>query len=138
MVQIDLENPASWTILVVDDDADNVAIAGDTFELFGATVYTAQNGHDGYEVLKTVRPTFILLDLSMPIMDGWQLLEALRQNTANDDIPVIALTAHAMLGDKERALDAGFNGYISKPFKIDSILDDVKSCLSNFITATTH
>ncbi len=67
----------------------------------------------------------------MPTMDGWQTFERIRAQPATHDIPVIALTAHAMPGDKERALLAGFDGYIAKPFVLTSLVDDIKQCLAD-------
>ena len=137
MATIELENPESWTVLIIDDDEDNREIASDTFIMFGAVVYTAENGQEGLETMKTLQPTFILLDLSMPVMDGWQTHKALRQNPAWRHIPIIALTAHAMVGDKERVMEAGFDGYIGKPFRIGRVLDEVRFCLAKFVAAQT-
>jgi CheY-like chemotaxis protein len=83
-------------------------------------------------VLNTITPTFILLDLSMPEMDGWEMLRQVRQNNLMNGVPIIALTAHAMTGDRERVLNAGFNGYISKPFRIASLLEEIRKCLNEF------
>jgi hypothetical protein len=137
MVQINISDPETWTILIIDDDDDNLAIATDTFEMFGSTVHTADNGQAGLDALNICQPTFILLDLSMPILDGWQTLKALRDIPEVAQIPVIALTAHAMVGDKERVMEAGFDGYIGKPFRINTVLDEVRYCLAKFLTAQT-
>jgi CheY-like chemotaxis protein len=66
----------------------------------------------------------------MPVMDGWQTIRALRDNPATWHIPVIALTAYAMQGDREKLLNAGFDGYISKPFDITTLLDDIQAILT--------
>jgi CheY-like chemotaxis protein len=135
MEQIDLERPESWRVLVVDDDDDNLEIAKDTFTMFGSTVRTAEDGQAAILTLNTFQPTFILLDLSMPKMDGWQTLDAIRQSPTWAHIPVIALTAHAMVGDRERVMEAGFDGYIGKPFHISTVLDEVRFCLAKFVAA---
>ncbi len=107
-----------WIVLIVDDQPDNLAIAKAVLTFQGAQVYGATNGEEGLEALRTIHPTFVLLDLSMPKMDGWEMLRRVRARPELSDIPVIALTAHAMEGDQERVLEAGFNGYITKPFDV--------------------
>jgi CheY-like chemotaxis protein len=119
----------SWTILIVDDEPDNVTIAEKIFTHYGALAYKAENGIEGLQVLNAITPTFILLDLSMPKMDGWEMLAKIRDNPVTRQIPVIALTAHVMEGDKERVFAAGFNGYIPKPFRFREFLTEIKDCL---------
>lgn len=119
-----------WKILVVDDDEDNRNVASQYLGFLGADVRTADDGEAGLAALASFRPTFILLDLSMPQMDGWEMHRRLRADPATAPIPVIALTAHAMQEDTERAIACGFNGYITKPFLLDSLIADIKSCLA--------
>lgn len=120
---------ANWTVLIVDDEQDNLGVAEKILTFYGARVYTARNGLEGLQVLETVTPNFILLDLSMPQMDGWQMLKALRADARWARIPVIALTAHAMPGDRDRVMEAGFDDYITKPFRLMSFVSDVKQSL---------
>ncbi len=75
---------------------------------YGAKVRTAVNGEEGYKKAGEVKPKFILSDLSMPVMDGWAMIKKLQNDRALSDIPVIALTAHAMVGDREKAIAARF------------------------------
>jgi len=119
-----------WKILLVDDEPDNLGVAQQILQFYGADVYTACDGQEALDLLKDMRPTFIISDLSMPNMDGWELLQKLHGNPEWSNIPVIALTAHAMPGDKEKALDAGFHQYISKPFRIHSFLQDLEDCMT--------
>ena len=98
-------------------------------------MHTADNGQSGLEVVNSLNLSFILLDLSMPVMDGWTMLKRLQENKATASIPVIALTAHAMTGDQERALSAGFDGYITKPFDIISVVGDIKKVLKDVMAA---
>jgi CheY-like chemotaxis protein len=119
----------SWVVLVVDDEADNLGLTEGVLEFYGAKVHCAQSAEKGLDLLETVKPTFILLDLSMPDMDGWQMHKRLRANDATTHLPVIALTAHAMSGDKERVMKAGFDGYISKPINIETFISEIKSWL---------
>ncbi|MBE2266968.1 MAG: response regulator [Anaerolinea sp.] len=106
-----------WDVLVVDDERDSLEVAARMLKIAGATVTTADNGKAGLEKAQTQQPPFkfILCDLSMPEMDGWELLYLLRQNQGTTTVPVIALTAHAMTGDRERGIAAGFQNYITKP-----------------------
>jgi CheY-like chemotaxis protein len=92
-------------------------------------VIEAINGQEGLEIAERERPDLILMDLSLPVMDGW---EATRRLKANDDlrsIPVIALTAHAMVGDKEKALAAGCNDYLVKPLDEDELMAGIAKYL---------
>lgn len=125
------ENIEEWVVLIVDDAPDNVEVARKVLSHKGATVHIAADGAKGMEILNVIDPTFILLDLSMPIMDGWQMLEHIRQQPTRKDIPVIALTAHAMQGDREKVFEAGFNGYIAKPFRLKSFLAQIREVLAN-------
>jgi two-component system cell cycle response regulator DivK len=124
-----------WVVLIVDDEPDNLGVAQKVLSYGGADVHIARNGLEGLAVLDRIKPTFILLDLSMPEMDGWEMFEKARSLDALSDVPIIALTAHAMTGDKERVIAAGFDGYIAKPFRINSFLDEIHRCLDEFYTA---
>lgn len=120
---------AKWKVLIVDDDVNNLDVATEFLEYLGATVRIAHDGQAGMEVLKDFTPTVILADLSMPHMDGWQLLIELRGKPETAAIPVIALTAHAMSADRDRVAAAGFDGYITKPFLLNGLVADVKRFL---------
>jgi len=127
-----MSDPAisQWKILVIDDDTDNLDVASQYLEFVGATVRTASSAQEGMAILDAFEPTFILLDLSMPVMDGWEMFKLLRARPQTASTPIIAVTAHAMQGDVVRALEVGFDGYITKPFMLKSLLDDIKSCLA--------
>lgn len=118
-----------WEIVVVDDDPDSLELARYLLDFYGATVHTGTNGREGVEVIQAVRPKFIISDLSMPGMDGWELLTAIKDDLRTRDIPVIALTAHAMLGDRERAMAVGFHNYLTKPLTADTFMDQLVKLL---------
>lgn len=122
----DATDRPDWRILLVEDEPDNLEVIAETLEYLGFTVKTAQNGLEGMEVLKSYAPTLILLDLSMPKMDGWQMHRLLRDDPRMRGVPIVALTAHAMAGDKQRALEAGFDGYLTKPISIGTFLKELK------------
>ena len=125
------DNITDWKVLVVDDQPDNTTVVQLALSFHGAEVRTAKNGIEGLKVLETYTPTLILLDLSMPEMNGWDMFKQVRANTKYAKTPVIALTAHAMTGDKESVLKAGFTGYIPKPFSVLTIISDIKKILKN-------
>jgi CheY-like chemotaxis protein len=116
----------------VDDEPDNLGVAQKVLSYGGANVHIARNGLEGLAVLDHVTPTFILLDLSMPHMDGWEMFRKARALGRLNQVPIIALTAHAMAGDKEKVIEEGFNGYIAKPFRINSLLEEIQKCLNQF------
>lgn len=120
-----------WTVLVVDDEFDSRMVAEIMLEDAGARVVTAINGREALDRLRQEKPRFILSDLSMPVMDGWQLMAALNDNRATAAIPVIALTAHAMVGDRERALAAGFRNHITKPLSADKFMTQLLAILED-------
>lgn len=108
---------SGWDVLVVDDEADSREVATRLLRLAGANVFSAEDGRQALDLIRQHHNKFhfILSDLSMPEMDGWELLYELKKDRATLDIPLIALTAHAMNGDRERAVAAGFHNHISKP-----------------------
>jgi two-component system cell cycle response regulator DivK len=122
-----------WTVVIVEDDPDNLGVPKKILTHYGATVHTATDGVEGLKVLASVTPTLILLDLSMPNMDGWAMLKELRANPVIGHTPVIAVTAHAMQGDRERALAAGFDGYITKPYRLTTFMDEVQKYLCEHV-----
>lgn len=119
-----------WQVLVVDDEFDSRWVAAIMLEDVGANVTQAEDGRDALDKISASLPQFILCDLSMPNMDGWGVLRELRQFSATAHIPVIALTAHAMIGDRDRAIAAGFNQYITKPIDPDKFIGQVIAILS--------
>lgn len=120
---------AGWDVLVVEDDPDSREIAVRMLSFYGATVHTAVNGQDALDKLRVLTPRFIISDLSMPVMSGWQLMERLNQDRRFNDIPVIALTAHAMTGDRDRALAAGFYNHLTKPLTASVFIRELVALL---------
>lgn len=117
-------------ILVVDDEPDSIEVVKIVLSTTGAQIMDANDGRQGFETYIRECPDIVLTDLSMPDTDGWQLLEKIRASEYDEKrTPVIALTAHAMAGDKEKVIDAGFDGYLSKPLKMFTFLDDLKHWL---------
>ena len=116
-------------ILVVEDNEENRDSLSRRLERRGFTVLTAADGRIGVDIAKAQAPDLILMDMNMPEMDGW---EATRQIKATPDIatvPVIALTAHAMTGDRERAMEAGCTDYHTKPIEFAKLMAQIEALL---------
>ena len=128
-----LEDVAQWRVLIVDDEPDNLTLASEFLTFSGATVAVTERGEELLAMVDEFLPTIILLDLAMPGIDGWEIQRRLRTRTELSHIPIIALTAMAMPEDIERAKMAGFDGYITKPFRVASLLRDIKTCVTIFI-----
>jgi CheY-like chemotaxis protein len=116
-------------ILVVEDNPDNRTLLSDLLVALEYQVIEAVDGEQGVELAVREKPALILMDLSLPRKDGWQATRELKANSAVAGIPVIALTAHAMTGDRERALEAGCDDYISKPIDTAELLDKIRRYL---------
>lgn len=123
-----------WAILIVDDQPDNLEPLCKFLTVQGAIVHLAGNGRKALDLLARIRPTVILADLSMPVMDGMQLVREIKASPATRDIPIIAVTAHALASDRDRALEAGFDGYIAKPFRPSLFLRELQRVLAPEVT----
>lgn len=118
-----------WDVVVLDDEEDSLEVAEIILLEYGANVYTANNGAEGLNVVREVRPRLVISDLSMPVMDGWGFIASMQKERELAEIPVIALTAHAMMGDRERAIMAGFHNYLTKPLTVDTFMKDLVKLL---------
>lgn len=116
-------------ILVVEDNPDNSDLVVDVLTLRGHEVIQAANGREGVEMARARHPDLILMDISLPIMDGFAATEEIKSDPQLKPVPVIALTAHAMAGDEKRALAAGCNGYITKPIDIKTFANKIQAFL---------
>lgn len=115
--------------MVLEDEQDSLEVAEIILNEYGAIVHTASNGKEGLEIVRRVKPRFVISDLSMPVMDGWGFISHMKADTGLSQIPVIALTAHAMVGDRERAIAAGFHNYLTKPLTVDTFMADLVGLL---------
>ncbi len=116
-------------ILLVEDNAHNRKIFSGMLTHAGFTVVEAEDGHQALEKAPIEKPALILMDLSIPGVDGWEVTRRLKADAKTKAIPIIALTAHAMRGDEERAKTAGCDGYLSKPISPKKVVEEVKKFL---------
>lgn len=114
-------------ILIVEDNMDTYELVRFILEKNGFETFLAMNGRDGVNAANKQRPDLIIMDLSMPEMDGWTAMRLIKNDAATSSIPMIALTAHALPSDRKRAFDAGCDEYITKPMDLIDLLDTVKS-----------
>ena len=117
-------------ILYVEDNDDNVYMLKMRLELLGDyEVLAAENGEKGCEMAATEQPDLVLMDLEMPVVDGWEATRRLRDNPQTCDIPIIALSAHALAGEREKALAAGCNEFDTKPIEFDRLVATIRQLL---------
>lgn len=117
-------------ILVVEDNMDNYELVRFILERAGYDVFLAVNGRDGVDAARFQKPDLILMDLGMPEMDGWLAAQKLKSDEATKSIPLFALTAHTLPGERKRAIQAGCDGYVSKPIHMEGFLRLVESALA--------
>jgi len=117
-------------ILVVEDNERNLKLVRDVLEYAGYDVRVARTGEDGITLAVSEPPDLVLMDLQLPGIDGMEALRRLRESPRTAGIPVVAVTAQAMKQDRERALEAGFNGYVEKPISVRAFPDQVRMFLS--------
>ena len=117
-------------MLIVDDDIRNVFALTSVLEQHGLSVLYAENGREGIEVLEQHDDVaVVLMDIMMPEMDGYQTMRVIRQNAALRRLPIIALTAKAMKGDREKCLEAGASDYLAKPVNTEQLLSALRMWL---------
>ncbi len=117
------------TILIVEDHDSNRALVERVLSEYGYCLLTALDGREAIEIATLEHPDLILMDMKLPRVDGYQATRTLKQQSMTADIPIVALTAQAMEGDRQKALEAGCDGYISKPIDTRAFPEQVKRFL---------
>jgi CheY-like chemotaxis protein len=117
-------------VLLVDDYADNRDIYVQFLTYSGLRVEEAENGHQALDKAFTLKPDVIVMDLSLPGLDGWEATRRLKEDPRTRDIPVIALTGHALAGHSKVAFDAGCDAFITKPCLPERLLDEIRAILA--------
>jgi two-component system cell cycle response regulator DivK len=117
-------------VLLVEDNEMNRDILFRRLSRRGYVVVFAVNGQQGVEMAGSEQPDIILMDMSLPVMDGWEATRRLKSDNATRNVPVIGLTAHAMSGDQEKALAAGCDDYDTKPVELDRLIEKIERLVS--------
>ncbi|MGC9976934.1 MAG: response regulator [Syntrophales bacterium] len=116
-------------ILIVEDDPKNLKLIRDLLQIRGYTTLEATDGKQGVDMARAKMPDLILMDIQMPVMDGFEAISILKADPVTKNTPTIALTAFAMQGDREKCMEAGFNDYITKPLDTRAFMTKVKEYL---------
>lgn len=116
-------------ILVIEDSTDSLELMAYLLRAHGYSVSTADNGAIGLDIMRETRPDLVICDIQMPVLDGYEVANQAKQDPNLNQIPIIAVTALAMVGDKNRILAAGFDGYVSKPIEPETFIDAIEPYL---------
>src|SRR5438067_8797269 len=117
------------TVLLVEDNEDNRIVYSTILRHFGYSVTEALNGEEGIAKARAEKPDLILMDISIPIIDGWEATQVLKHDPETRQIPIIALTAHALASDREKAMEVGCDGYLAKPCEPRAVVAEVQRFL---------
>jgi len=118
------------TILLIEDNEMNRDMLSRRLTRRGYNLLLAADGEEGQQLAETEQPDLILMDMSLPVIDGWEVTRRLKAAPKTQSIPVIALTAHAMAGDREKALDAGCDDYDTKPVELPRLIGKIQILLN--------
>jgi len=124
------ENEMKPKILVIEDNEQNLYLITFILEKHGYEVIQARNGQEGIDLAGQIQPTLILLDIQLPVMNGYEVARRLKANRETADIPIVAVTSYAMVGDRERVLAAGCTGYMEKPINPETFVTEIERLLS--------
>jgi two-component system, chemotaxis family, sensor kinase CheA len=128
-----MEKLKNKTVLIADDDKRNTFALRSYLESLDMKTVVSENGQDALTALQNgLRPDIILMDMMMPVMDGYETLAILKKDSVLQQIPVIAITARAMKGDKEKCMEAGAWDYMSKPINMHGLIDKITKWLSRY------
>lgn len=116
-------------VLIIEDNEQNRYLATFLLEQHGFRVVAAADGAQGIETARSLRPNLILLDIQLPQLDGYAVARALRQTETLRETPIVAVTSYAMVGDREKCLEVGCNGYMEKPINPETFVEEISSFL---------
>jgi CheY-like chemotaxis protein len=117
-------------VLIAEDNAINRELLRELLEMRGYAVDEARDGQVTLQMIEETRPDILLLDIGMPVLDGFAVVRKIRENPRMATLPVLAVTAYAMQGDREKILNSGFDGYLSKPVNAVALVEELKRLLS--------
>jgi CheY-like chemotaxis protein len=118
-------------ILIIEDNEQNLYLATFILEKNGYEVVQARDGQEGIELAGQVHPALILLDIQLPVLDGYAVAQELRKNPSLASVPLVAVTSYAMVGDRERVLAAGCTGYLEKPINPETFISEITQYLGD-------
>lgn len=116
-------------ILIIEDNEENRQVLARRLQRRGFDVVTAADGQQGVDAARSEKPDLILMDMNMPVLDGWRATEILRGEAETQDLPIIGLTAHALAGDREKALRAGCTEYHTKPVDFPQLMSQIEELI---------
>ncbi|MDP1622985.1 MAG: response regulator [Bacteroidales bacterium] len=119
-------------VLIIEDNEQNMYMLSFLLEQNNYEVFQAFDGEDGIAAAQSIKPDIILLDIQLPGMDGYAVARSLREIEKLKTTPIIAVTSHAMVGDKEMAIQVGANGYVEKPINPDMFIEEMQKIYTNF------
>jgi CheY-like chemotaxis protein len=119
------------TILIAEDNPTNRELLRELLEIRGYTVAEACDGKEALAMVEQTTPDLLLLDIGMPVLDGFGVVRKLRENTRFTSLPVVAVTAYAMQGDREKIMTSGFDGYLSKPVNSGALFEELDRLLDH-------
>ena len=118
-----------YTVLIVEDNEKNMKVFRDLMQIHGHRTLEARDGPTGLEMAREHLPDLILMDIQMPVMDGYEVTQRLKADEATKGILIVAVTSYAMTGEEDKAREAGCDAYISKPIDIRNLIETVKRLL---------
>jgi len=119
------------TVLIAEDNPTNRELLRELLEMRGYIVSEACNGQEALAMVEQATPDILLLDIGMPLLDGFAVVRKLRENPRFTSLPVVAVTAYAMQGDREKIMTSGFDGYLSKPVNSSSLVQELDRLLTH-------
>lgn len=122
--------PKSKIILHVEDNPENRLLVRRILQASGYTLYEAETASQTMGILKEIKPGLILMDINIPEMDGYALTHTIKSMPGMETLPIVAITANVMKGDREKSLQAGCDGYIQKPIDVDTFVEQIESFLT--------
>ena len=117
------------TVLVAEDNPVNCELLRELLETRGYSVIEAPDGQEALRMIEQTHPDIVLLDIGMPVLDGFAVIRKIRENPSLATLPALAITAYAMRGDRERVMNAGFDGYLSKPINSSDVSNEIERLL---------
>jgi two-component system, cell cycle response regulator DivK len=123
-------------ILIAEDNEINRELLRELLEIRGYSVVDASDGQEALNVIEQTHPDLLLLDIGMPVLDGFAVIRKIRQNSQLAKLPVVAVTAYAMQGDRDRILNSGFDGYLSKPIDASALAAELDRLLNSRASAS--